>query len=97
MNDTLINDNISYRTEWENDAKLVHYAYHGNKYPVREEQFNRTITNTTIKKQKGTEVFVNLVKRQYRVMANYLNNNEPAYVVTGFNGKTAHEDELSTR
>ena len=52
LNDGLINDNITYRTEWENDAKLVHYAYHGNKYPVREEALNKTIQNTTVKKQK---------------------------------------------
>ena len=52
LNDTLINDNISYRSEWESDAKLVHYAYHGNKYPVKEQSLNQTITSTTIKKQK---------------------------------------------
>lgn len=97
MNNTLINDNITYRSEWEKEAKLVHYAYHGNKYPVQDKYLDNRVVSGTVKKKKDAEVFVNLIKRQYRVMGNFLNNNEPAYVITGFSSKTQQEDEIATR
>lgn len=97
MNNELINENINYRRMWEEDAKLVYYASHGNKYPVQLEYTNRTLNDSRVRREKGTEVFVNLIKRQYRVMANYLNNNEPMYVITGASAETQQSDEVSTR
>ena len=83
--------------EWENEAKLVHYSYHGNKYPMTLEYADRRIADTKVRKTQGKEVYVNLIKRQYRVMANFLNNNEPEYVISGFTPETQEEDEESTR
>lgn len=36
MNNKLIDDNITYRREWEEDCKKVQLSYRGNKFPVRE-------------------------------------------------------------
>lgn len=54
-------------------------------------------TTGAIRKEKDAESFVNLIKRQHRVITNYLNNNEPTFLITGFIQDTKNEDEVLTR
>lgn len=97
MQNKLIDDNLLLRKEWEQEAQLVILSYNGNKHPVTHMQRGNNTTSGVVKKAKDCENYVNLIKRQHRVISNYLNNNEPAIVVTGFVPKTKHADEIMTR
>jgi len=82
LQNDLINDNITYRTQWESDCKDVALAYDGNKFPSTVVNRNTGESNGRIGKSKSKPVYLNLVKRQYRVMGNFLRNNEPQYLIT---------------
>lgn len=77
---TLVNRCSEERTEWEQDCKLVEMSYKGNKYPVATYKPDGSFT---VSQASGKPVLINMIKRQYRVMSNYLTNNEPTYVITG--------------
>lgn len=38
-----------------------------------------------------------MIKRQYRVMANYLTNNEPTYLITGAGEEFRNEDSVNAQ
>lgn len=97
LNNKLIDDNILIRRQWEDDAKLVSLSYNGNKHPVLSYKRGDKTTTGAIRKEKDAESFVNLIKRQHRVITNYLNNNEPTFLITGFIQDTKNEDEVLTR
>ena len=78
-------------------AKLVALSYNGNKHPVLSYKRGDKTTTGSIRKEKDAEAFVNLIKRQHRVITNYLNNNEPTFLITGFVQDTKNEDEVLTR
>ncbi len=87
----LINRNIEYRQAWENDCKLVSLSYKGNKYPVLERDQS---SSNRIVRETNKNVYLNMIKRQYRVMANYLTNNEPTYLITGGNNEFRPENAI---
>ena len=78
----LINNNITMRKAWDIACKDVALAYNGNKFPSTVVNLNTGSSNGTIGKSKNKTVFLNLVKRQWRVMGNFLRNNEPQYLIT---------------
>ena len=79
---SIIDDNISYRTQWANDCRSVIESYRGNAFPTIVKTGASLTTTSKLLREKGREVFVNMVKRQYRVMSNYLLNNEPQYLIS---------------
>lgn len=97
MQTELINDNIDFRKEWEQDCKRVALSYEGNKFPST--MVSRTTGNGDwrILKQKDKPVYLNLIKRQYRVMGNFLRNNEPQYLVTETSEDTEEGDLVKVR
>jgi len=82
LQNELINNNLDYRKTWEEDCKDVALAYEGNKFPATVVNRNTGESNGRIGRAKNKPVFLNLVKRQYRVIGNFLRNNEPQYVIT---------------
>lgn len=76
----LVNRCAQERNDWEQDCKMVEMSYKGNKFPV--EVFAKDGTSS-VSRDRNKRVSVNMIKRQYRVMLNYLSNNEPTYVITG--------------
>lgn len=82
MNNKLIDDNISHRKQWEEDCKKVQLSYRGNKFPVRDYNRQSQTLSNVIKRSTDKKAFLNLVKRQWRVISNYLLNNEPQYLIT---------------
>jgi len=93
----LINANISQRKQWEEECKMVMMAYRGNKFPVLQYKRSAGSESGSIGKDKGKDVFVNLIKRQYRVTANYLLNNEPQYLITKTGQDTEESDLVAKR
>lgn len=80
LQNKIINDNITYRQEWENDCKQVMMSYQGNKFPVL--KTDRRANSTSITKNSKQPPYLNMIKRQYRTTANYLLNNEPQFLIT---------------
>lgn len=78
----LINDNIEFRKEWEEDCKRVALSYEGNKFPTTLVNRSSGAGDGRILRKKDKPVYLNLIKRQYRVMGNFLRNNEPQYLIT---------------
>ena len=97
MNNKLIEDNITYRREWEEDCKRVQVSYRGNKFPERDANRVSGTVSSTVKKSKERKGYVNLVKRQWRVISNYLLNNEPQYLITEKTDDTQEEQLVETR
>jgi len=95
MQNDVINDNITYRSEWEAECKDVMYSFKGNKYPVRRK--DRLAGTSTIIKDPKRRSFLNLIKRQYRITSNYLWNNEPQYLITAVNGWDVTEEDLENK
>jgi hypothetical protein len=78
----IIDTNITNRNEWETDCKLVIESYRGNKFPWTKLIRWSNATTSKILRSPNKDVYVNMIKRQYRVMSNYLLNNEPQYIIT---------------
>lgn len=97
MNNKLIDDNISYRKQWEEDCKKVQLSYRGNKFPVRDYNRQSQTLSNTIKRSTDKKAFLNLVKRQWRVISNYLLNNEPQYLITEKTDDTEEEQLVEVR
>lgn len=106
MQTTIINDHISYRQRigWEKQAQAVELSYKGNKFPIYTPgttDESRRITGTTWYSNWGRSSdkisYLNLIKRQHRVLANYLRNNEPKYLITDdpFNYKEDPNDTVT--
>jgi hypothetical protein len=84
MQNKVIDDNLTYRKQWEDDCKQVQLSYRGNKFPVRlatKSSQGASIGNS-IQRSSQNKGYLNLVKRQWRVISNYLLNNEPQYIIT---------------
>lgn len=97
MNNKLIDDNIEYRRQWEEDCKKVQLSYHGNKFPVQEYNRQSQTLSNTIKRSTEKKSYLNLVKRQWRVISNYLLNNEPQYLITEKTDDTKEEQLVEVR
>ena len=78
----LIDQNLEHRHDWEEDCKMVQLSYRGNKFPVREANLNTSTLSSKIKRSSKDKGYLNLVKRQWRVISNYLLNNEPAFILS---------------
>lgn len=96
----LVADNIALRntTGWElGECQQVILSFRGTKYSaVPQAQFSKKETSP-YRNQRGKVVYVNMLKRQYRVMVNYLMNNEPQYMVTGTGEGETEGDRVATR
>lgn len=92
MQNDLINSNISYREQWELECKDVMMSYKGNKFPAM--RVNKNLNTSKIIKDNSQNVYVNLIKRQYRTTANFLLNNEPQFIVTWRPWKWSTEADL---
>lgn len=72
----------------------------GNKFPI-DTSSERRITGQSFYesfgKSKVERVYLNTIKRQYRIMANYLQNNEPNYVITKGTGEAQESQLVQTR
>lgn len=97
MNNKLIDDNISYRREWEEDCKKVQLSYRGNKFPVRDVNRVFGTVSGVVKKSTEKKAYLNLVKRQWRVISNYLLNNEPQYLITEKTDDTEEKQLVEVR
>lgn len=97
LNNLLINQNIEFRRSWEEDCKSVALSFQGNKFPVK--LMNRSNNQIAANITKSTErkAMLNLVKRQWRVISNYLLNNEPHYVITEKSDDTTEEQLIEVR
>lgn len=78
----LIDQNLEHRKDWEQDCKMVQLSYRGNKFPVHEVNTNSATISSKIKRSSKDKGYLNLVKRQWRVISNYLLNNEPAFILS---------------
>jgi hypothetical protein len=87
----LIDENITYRRQWEDDCKKVQLSYRGNKFPVKDYDNKTQILGQAIRQSSNKKATVNLVKRQWRVISNYLLNNEPQYLLTQMDDGTTEE------
>jgi len=95
LQNEIINQNISYRSDWEKECKTVMNSYSGNKFP---ELVTKTSWwQTSLAKSKVDKPFVNLIKRQYRTTANYLLNNEPTYIITKADADATESDLIWKR
>lgn len=97
MQNDLINDNIEYRREWEEGCKKVALAYKGNKFPTTVVSKTTGNGDGKVGRNKNKPVFLNLIKRQYRVMSNFLRNNEPQYLITEASQEAEESDLVKTR
>ncbi len=97
MNNKLIDDNIEYRRQWEEDCKKVQLSYRGNKFPVKDYNRQSQTLSNTIKRSTEKKSYLNLVKRQWRVISNYLLNNEPQYLITEKADDTKEEQLVEVR
>ena len=97
MNNKLIDDNITYRREWEEDCKRVQLSYRGNKFPVRDANRVSGTVSGVVKRSTEKKAYLNLIKRQWRVISNYLLNNEPQYLITEKTDDTQEEQLVETR
>lgn len=97
MNNKLIDDNIEYRRQWEEDCKKVQLSYRGNKFPVKDYNRQSQTLSNTIKRSTEKKSYLNLVKRQWRVISNYLLNNEPQYIITEKSDDTKEEQLVEVR
>ena len=97
MNNKLIDDNIEYRRQWEEDCKKVQLSYRGNKFPVQDYNRQSQTLSNTIKRSTEKKSYLNLVKRQWRVISNYLLNNEPQYLITEKTDDTKEEQLVEVR
>lgn len=86
--DTAIRDCKAYRKEWETIAMEVELSYRGIKFPVHNKLGEH-------KNDPKYPVYVNIVKRQHRAIANYLLNNEPGISVRRAQD-ISHEDVEKT-
>ncbi len=93
MNNKLIDDNLAYRKDWEEECKAVTLSYKGNKFPVKLQNVQSGQISSKITRSSTKKVSLNLVKRQWRVISNYLLNNEPQYLITE-KAETVSEDKL---
>lgn len=82
LQNKLIDDNLTYRAQWEDDCKKVQLSYQGNKFPVKDVDRKTGTVQSQIKRSSDKKGYLNLVKRQWRVISNYLLNNEPQYLIT---------------
>lgn len=97
LNNSLIADNITHRREWEEDCEKVELSYKGNKFPVKDYNRVSQTLSSTIKRSTEKKAMVNLVKRQWRVISNYLLNNEPQFLITEKTDWTNDQDITETR
>lgn len=97
LNNKLIDDNISYRREWEEDCKRVETSYRGNKFPVRDANRVSGTVSAVVKRHTEKKSYLNLIKRQWRVISNYLLNNEPQYLITEKTDDTEESQLVETR
>lgn len=97
MQNKVINENITYRKQWEEDNKNVVRSYQGNKYPTQKVSRSTGVATGPVSRKKDKQTFVNIIKRQYRVMANYLLNNEPQFTATKTEKKSTEGDLQATR
>lgn len=97
MNNKLIDDNIEYRRQWEEDCKKVQLSYRGNKFPVQDYNRQSQTLSNTIKRSTEKKSYLNLVKRQWRVISNYLLNNEPQYIITEKSEETEESQLVEVR
>lgn len=100
LNNRVIDQNIEYRREWEEDCKQVQLSYRGNKFPVKlatRKAGGETSISSSIHKSQKAKGYINLVKRQWRVIANYLLNNEPQYLITKKEGGVGEDFIEETR
>ena len=97
MNNKLIDDNIEYRREWEEDCKKVQLSYRGNKFPVRDANRVSGTVSGVVKRSTEKKAYLNLVKRQWRVISNYLLNNEPQYLITEKTDDTQEKQLVEVR
>ena len=89
----LINRSSEYSQSWQEEAKEVALSYKGNKYPVMVKNGD----SYRLSREDGRQVYLNMIKRQYRVMANYLTNNEPTYLITGSGNEFRNEDSANAQ
>lgn len=81
LNNKIIENNLQYRKQWETDAKEVQLSFDGNKFPVKD--FNtKTGLYGEIRRSSKKTVNLNIIKRQWRAIANFLQNNEPQFLIT---------------
>ena len=97
MNNKLIDDNIEYRREWEEDCKKVQLSYRGNKFPVRDANRVSGTVSGVVKRSTEKKAYLNLIKRQWRVISNYLLNNEPQYLITEKSDDAKEEQLVEVR
>lgn len=93
----LINDNIEFRKEWEEDCKKVALSYGGNKFPSTMISRATGTGDGKVKRAKDKPVYLNLIKRQYRVMGNFLRNNEPQYLISEASEEAEEKDLIMIR
>jgi hypothetical protein len=97
LNNVLINKNIEYRITWEENARASMLAYSGNLYPSAIKNLVTGVTDSIVKKEKDKPVYVNLPKRQWRVIGSFLRNNEPQYLITEASENAEEKDLVEVR